>query len=391
MNKTLYLLILLIIDVQFWLLRFISISMNNWLIIQLVYLILGFLFYGKMESFSWSSSKLKYWWWWVVGIFISMLPALYVYNQSITQSLITYRAQLLLLQIPVLLKIAPTKEEIIKATMWFAAFLWVIYFLQLNNPYIIGYDEEAIERAWVKGETLMLPGAFFVAIPLFYYLGNIKERFDFKSLVMMFVCFLFLFCMQNRSLLFTASALIGWTMLTIKHKNWWLIVLVMAIIVAVVTYSTIDVWGALFDETAEQVENEEYNRKKAIRYFLFDDNPNIWCYLFGNGFLSSHATSHMQDMMELGVYNSDVGFIGYWNNFGIIPIIVFLLMLIPSAIGRHHSHFFRCWAFQILICGLTISYWGDIIILYFALFYYLYYVDLKECANDIVEKPIIET
>ena len=137
-------------------------------------------------------------------------------------------------------------------------------------------------------------------------------------------------------------------------------------------------WNALFEETTTQVEDEEYNRNKAYRYFIFEACPNVWCYIFGNGFLSSHATSHMQDMKAIGVHNSDVGFIGYWNQYGIIPIIAFLLMLIPASVGRHNSHFIRCWAIQILICGLTISYWGPAYMLYMSLFYYLYYLDLKE-------------
>ena len=85
--------------------------------------------------------------------------------------------------------------------------------------------------------------------------------------------------------------------------------------------------------------------------------------------------------MAFGVYNSDVGFVGYWNQFGLIPILVFLLMLIPAALGRHNSHFIRCWAIQILVCSLTISYWGGIYVLYISLFYYLYYVDKEEQTN----------
>lgn len=369
---------MLIINTNAWRLRFINISDNNWLIIQLVYLAIGFLFYGKMETFGLASPKLKYWWWWVAGIFISMLPANYFFYQSISQSLITYRWQLLLIQIPILFKIAPTKEETIKALLLFVVFLWLIYFGQLNNPYIVAYDEESIERALAKGETILLPGTVYVAIPLFYYLGRIKENFDFKSLTIVFVCFLFIFFMQNRSILFSSTILIGWTMLTIKHKNKWLIVFTMAVLVSAVAYSTIDVWNALFEETAMQMENEDYNRNTAIRYYIFEACPNILCYIFGNGFLSSHATSRMQDMMGLGVYNSDVGFIGYWNQFGIIPIIVFLLILIPATIRKNQSHFIRCWAIQILLCSLTISYWGTSYLLYMSLFYYFYYIDLEE-------------
>lgn len=378
MSKALYLLILLIINIRAWDLYFINISPNRWLVIQIVYLMVGFIYYGKFEVFSHCLPKLKYWMWWVIGVLISMMCANYNYNQTLSQSIITYRNQLLLLQIPVLLKIAPTKEEITKATMWFVLFLWVIYFLQLNNPYVIVHDEKLMERFLEKGEVLIVPGTVFAAIPIFYYLGIIKNNFDFKSLAIVLVCFLFLFFMQNRSMLFSVTVLIGWTTLTIKHKNKWLILLIMAVLVASVAYSTADVWNALFEETAGQVDNEEYDRNKAYRYFIYEASPNIWCYIFGNGLLSTHATRHMINISAQGIFNSDVGFVGYWNYFGVFPIIVTMLMTVPVVFKKEHSHFLRCWAIQILICGLTVWCWDGYKFLFWALFYYLYYYELEE-------------
>ena len=358
--------------------RFINIPENTWLIIQVVYLVIGFLYYGKLESFSWKSPKLKFWWWWVAGIFISMLTAYYFYNQSISQSIITYRNQLLLLQIPVLLKIAPTKEEIVKATLWFVVFLWAVYFWQLNDPYVLVHDEQTIERFFERGEILTVPGMAISAIPIFYYLGIIKNNFDFKSLSIVFACFMFIFFMQNRSMLFSVTFIIVWTVINITHINKWLIVPIIAALIALVAYSTVDVWSALFEETAGQVENEEYDRNKAYHYFIFEACPNIWCYIFGNGLISTHAARYMKDIGSQGIYNSDVGFVGYWNHFGIIPIIVTMLMLMSVVFKKKHSHFMRCWAIQILIGGLTIWCWDGYKFLYLAFFYYLYYFELDE-------------
>jgi len=385
-NKTFYLLLLLIIDVHAWNLRIISLSVDNWLVIQLLYLIVGFIYYGKIENYSWFSKNLKYWWIWVLGIFLSMLPAYFNYGQTIPQSLITYRRCLLLVQIPILFKIAPTKEEIVKAVMIYFGFVWIIYFLQQQNPLIINMDEETLEKILLRGEFPMIAGWLFVIIALFYYLEKIKDNFNIKTLLIIFSFFIFAFLEQNRSILFSITAIIGWTMLKVK-KNKFLVIVAFTILAMGVAYYTADTWMSLFEETAEQVDNEEYNRNKAYKYFLFDASPNMWCYIFGNGFLSAHATSHMMDMMKFGVYNSDVGFIGYWNQYGIFPIIVFLLLLIPAAIGKNNSHFIRCWAIQILICSVTISYWEPTSILYIGLFYYLYYVDLEEQEeqNEILE------
>lgn len=396
MNKVLYLLLLIIIDVHAWNLRTISLSADNWLVIQLLYLMVGFIYYGKLENYSWFSKNLKYWWIWVLGIFLSMVPAYLNYGQTLSQSLITYRRCLLLVQIPVLFKIAPTKEEIVKAVMIYFGFVWVIYFMQQANPLIINIDEESLERILRTGEKPMVIGWLFVIIALFYYLDRIKDQFKIKLLLVVFMFFIFALLEQNRSILFSITAIIGWTMLKVKN-NKFLVILTFVILALGVAYYTADTWLSLFEETAEQIDNKEYNRNKAIQYFLFKASPDIWCYIFGNGFLSAHATSHMIDMMELGVYNSDVGFVGYWNQYGVLPIIVFLLLLVPAVIGKKNSHFIRCWAIQILICSVTISYWEPSSLLYIGLFYYLYYVELEKQeeqtnATELIEsKEIVKT
>lgn len=388
MGKVLYILFLLIINSHVWNLRVVNISSDNWLVIQLVYLLAGFIFYGKMNKFRLFSEELAPWWFWVIGVLLSVFPAGYFYNQSITQSLITCRGSLLLLQIPILFKIAPTKKEIINALLSFFGFVWIVYFMQSSDISIVYLDEERLERFINSGEVPMVHCWEFVAIILFYYLGKIKESFDYKWLFLILLCYGFYLIEQNRSFLFSITIILGWTMLKI-NKNKFIAILTVGILAGVIAYYTMDIWVNLFEETSGQIENEDYNRNKAYRYFLFEASPNIWCYIFGNGFISAHTSSYLHNLMYGGVYNSDVGFIGYWNNFGIIPTIVFFYLLIPAAIGRHSSHFIRCWAIQLLLCSLTAGYLGaSYYILYFSLFYYLYYVDRKE---QIAETELIES
>lgn len=390
MSKIFYLLGLLIIHTRAFDLRIINLSLDNWLLFQLFYLIVGFLFFGSNTKFNWFSKELKCWWIWVLGVFLSMLPAFYIYSQTFSQSFVAYRRFLLLLQIPVLFKISPTKDEVVKALMLYFCFLWLVYFMQSVNPQIVNVDDETLEDIYENGSETIVVGWFFPAILLFYFLEKIIEQFKYSYLLIIFLCILFIFLEQNRSLLFSSTAIIGWSILKIKSKRFIVIPLLLILAIIVIDYTS-NIWINLFEETTQQLGNNEYNRNKAIQYFLFSASPNIWCSIFGNGFLSAHATTHMQDMMNLGVYNSDVGFIGYWNQFGILPIVVFMLLLLPAAIGKHNSHFIRCWAIQILICFVTISYWGGIFILYFSLFYYLYYVDLVDYGktSDLINNNLL--
>jgi len=381
MSKTFYLLILLIINSNAWNLRIIPLSADDWLIIQTFFLLVGFLWYGRSKDFYWFSKKLKYWWIWVLGVLLSMLPAYYNYGQTISQSILTYRQCIFLVQIPFLFKIAPTKEEIVNAIMIFFGFVWIIYFIQRYNPLIVNIDEEQIEKLFLNGEMPMVAGWLYILIAMFYYLGKIKEHFNMKLLLIILSFFIFALLEQNRSALFSIAFIISWTILKVEKRKI-LVILTFIVLALGITYYTSDIWINLFEETAGQVDDLEYNRNKAYRYYLFDASPNIWCYIFGNGFLSAHVTRHMQDMMRVGVYDSDVGFIGYWNEFGILPIIVFMLILVPAAIGKRNSHFIRCFAIQILICSVTISYWGGGNLLYIGLFYYLYHIDLEKCGEN---------
>lgn len=388
MGKVLYILFLLIINSHVWNLRVVNISSDNWLVIQLVYLLAGFIFYGKMNKFRLFSEELAPWWLWVIGVLLSVFPAGYFYNQSITQSLITCRGNLLLLQIPILFKIAPTKKEIINALLLFFGFVWIVYFMQSADISIVNLDEERLERFINTGEKPMVNGFVFIAIILFYYLGEIKDSFGYKWLFFILICYVFYLLEQNRSFLFSISLIIAWTILKVNRKKF-IAILTMGVLVSVIAYYTMDMWMELFEETSVQIENDNYNRNKAYRYFLFEASPNIWCYIFGNGFISAHTSNYLHNIMYSGVYNSDVGIIGYWNNFGIIPTIVFFYLLVSAAIGRHSSHFIRCWAIQLLLCSLTAGYLGaPDYILYFSLFYYLYYVDKEE---QIAETELIES
>jgi hypothetical protein len=137
-------------------------------------------------------------------------------------------------------------------------------------------------------------------------------------------------------------------------------------------YQTHETWNKLLLETFTELNDEDYNRVLAFNYFLYEANPNWLTYFLGNGFLSSHTLSLMQDNMEQGIYNSDMGFLGYWNQFGLIPIIVFLTCIIKAFFSKLVPFHVKVMAFHIIACLLTISYFGKVqTILWFSLFYYL--------------------
>lgn len=160
-----------------------------------------------------------------------------------------------------------------------------------------------------------------------------------------------------------------------KIKSKWRPILLFCIfcLTGFLLLQTREIWQALYTETVDQVGDSGYNRNLSYYYFLFEANKNIFTAIFGNGFLSAHTSSLMARLMDEGIYNSDVGFIGYYNQFGIIPVIIFISLSIKGIRRKYLPLYVRLYAFYILVGSLTIMYFGqDIKIICFIVYYYLF-------------------
>ena len=109
-----------------------------------------------------------------------------------------------------------------------------------------------------------------------------------------------------------------------------LFVIITALIVMLLGWTSIQrIANSLIGETQEQLDNDNYARRVALRYYVFDYNEgSVPKMLFGNGQPAS-GSDYVKDMLvanEMGAYWSDIGLIGDWFLFGIIPIISILLM-----------------------------------------------------------------
>ena len=117
---------------------------------------------------------------------------------------------------------------------------------------------------------------------------------------------------------------------------------------------TLPQWIKLFTQTFTELGDDDYNRILAYNYFLFDACPSFVYYLTGTGFISANTTSLMQDLMAEGIYNSDVGFVGLWNFYGVLPIIAFVILIVKG-LGRSKPYFVKFNAVLILVGSVTIA------------------------------------
>lgn len=358
----------------------IALSLNFWgfkpivfwsdsalLFIELGYLALGYLMFHRKVTFF--DKRLKGMWWIILGILLSMVTANLYYGQSYSTSLIAYRANFLWLAIPVLIRMSPSFKQIAKSSLIITTIMYILYFLRAASPGMFIMDDETLMR-FQQGEDIYLAGYTFASIPILYYLTKLHERVKTNYVAIITFCYVYIFILQNRTQIFIMTVIIGYSIFRVKSKYKFFIVIILAAILLYFIIDTSQHWIDMFQETQDQINDPDYNRNKAYVYFLTMASPNVWCQIFGNGFLSSKTTSLMQDMMALGIYNSDVGFVGYWNNYGIIPIIVFIYTFILAFKNKNEPYGVKMWSLMLIGGVATTSYFHGAPLIY-TLFYYL--------------------
>ena len=372
---TIYLLGFMILMVEGWGLKPLGyLPPDVYLVLTLGYLLFSYVLFPE-RKFTYFSKRLIPFWLVVIGILLSVIPAWIFHNQSILQSLVTYRAQLLWLAVPILCRLRPTLREINQSCLIFTAALLALTILHSLMPSLFVHSQEEMEKIMGQDEagTYLLRGCTIPVFPLAIALQKLGQRYRFRDLLVVAFCFICMFIEENRSTLFASISMTGLMFIYSKYKYRYVVMVAMGVLAGIFVWSTIATWIALIEETIIQVGDADYNRNKAIAYFLSPlANPSWATYIFGNGYLSAHASQLMATMMAEGVFNSDVGFVGFWNQYGLLPIVGFFLLIIRWGFCNATGILPKLLALFLMVTCLTIGYYGQASqLLFFAFSYYL--------------------
>ena len=322
--------------------------------------------------------KLKPFWWILAGMFISFIPAYLYYGQHLYHSVIVYRQLAGYLVYPVLLSIQPTRVELKRALYLFSAlYLLTLVWTTLFHPdwVIIADNEEFLE----EGDLVhRLPGDQFLVPALVFALDDLRVRKNkIRYAFLSGLIFLDIFLIQSRTILIGAVAVVVMVaILDRKASRRLLAEVLMIVFLSVFVLVSFRFLLALFNETVAQLTDPDYNRVKAFNYFI--SGVNGWpSYLWGNGFISGNVHPIMQQLQKEGIYNSDLGLVGMWNQFGIIPSLT-VLVYVFRGLSKYHSFVIRANAMNILLGAMTISYFFEIrYSLWICLYFYLFYSDAE--------------
>lgn len=402
MPKSVYIFISLLLGINLWELIILNKIFNPVTIpvFIVIWAIFGFIYYrNQPEGFSKMdfSSYRKYFYWFVAGIVISVLPAYFFWGQSILTSLIVNRGLIIYIFIPVLFVVKPDDRDIIKAVIYFTAVYMLVWLVQalfvpipLTVPFLVKVASGAPFKIDPTDFGVLLPGYTLMLLLLYLALQRFMENSSFKTLWPAAIMFFLIFLMQNRGTLFFSMAFVLYVLLKLKSRYKPFIVAGFVIVAFIFIYKTADSWIGLFEETKQQAGDMDYNRWKALDFFIFDFSPNRICDIFGNGRFSFHtdAGANTQNLMVEGYDQSDIGLIGFWSIYGIIPVIVIILMALTMIFKKEYPLYLKALSVHILVVPIAWNFAAaDALVLILLFYLFAYYAETYKLISNEKDTP----
>ena len=378
-KRIIYLVFLWIIAAEFFNMWFYGyLDQNAKMLILFSYSFLGAFFFRrrKLVEFHNDLTQLKLL---IAGLFFSMLMAWLFYNQSLLVSLGTYRFQYTCLCFIPLLIISPTKQELSSSFKIYAVIYSIFYLILRSNLDLLAISEEQMIKVLnhlennefvVNGRTLMLIGCVF-------YLEDLVEKFSWKTLVIIAFLYVILILNQNRGHLLCMTPILAWCIYKTKYVYRGVLWIVLIPVVVAFIIQSRDLWAFLFEETTSQLENADYARNKAYSYFLFEASPNLLCYIFGNGLISFYTSDYLSDLQSMHIFNSDVGMVGYWNQYGVLALLGYIYMICHLVRNKNVPLWAKLLSFVLILNPFTGGYIAktEALFFYFIVYYaYVYYI-----------------
>lgn len=385
-SKFTYIFVASILMLSFWNFRPIVSVLNRDIILAMTLLwgILGFFLPTKRIPVRYFY---KYNWLWIgifAGVFISMLNADFFWGQSIKTTFIAQRFSYAFILLPVLFYVQPSVDDLLKTIRIVAYITLGMWLLSIIAPGLIGnISEDSIESRNANGGNttdigFYVTGIQFVVLYTYYLIQRYIRCFTYKRFFTAIFWIAFIILYQNRSMMIGIMLIMVYSLFQLKSKNKPIIIGSICIITVIFIVCTWQIWSSLLTETQAQLGDKDYNRWKALFYYFNDYSPNLWCYLFGNGFPSggnSDFGNLMWINMARGIYASDLGMIGMWTDYGLLPLISVYYVILRVLIKKGYPLWLKFMCVHILVVPTIFHFrsgqgiWLFIIIIYLFIYY----------------------
>ncbi len=324
----------------------------------------------------------------LTAVFLSMFMAYSAHGQGFRATFIVQRFMYFYLFYYMLHTLRLDKLEIMRIIFYFGIVFFAIYFIQyLVYPVKFLHTKMEIDRGtlriWLIGNDYMT-FAYFLCLAQFYYTQKLKY---------VFFCFLFIIVFilsgtrQNLAVIMLLTTLSILFSRQIKSKLLIFFLIFIGMIPALYVFRNIFVEMFIISQQQTSQAGDDVRLRAAI-FFLTDFMPNNLAYIFGNGIGSTNTLYGQEIQMYkeiFGFYQSDVGIVGDYSNFGVLFILAELVIIIKVLAMKIDENlwFIKFVFISIILTFLTSSgiFAGGTGIVSVSLLLYLIDLDVEERKN----------
>jgi hypothetical protein len=225
-------------------------------------------------------------------------------------------------------------ERIVFIYGWIYILLYIFQFTHSNEVYF-GFREEFKEDRGVI--RILFPGAGVFFLAYFIALNKVMEKTKQQWVFIFFI----LAGIVVTVLQVTKQSIALLLLITVFHllsKVSLIKKVIILIASAAIIFTTLNsdnpVSQGILESQKDNVSDGSQNiRIMASEYFIRDFSPNVVSRIFGNGFpnLTSNYGKYVTMLEDnYGFYLTDVGVVGMYAMFGIIPLLAYLLIFIKG-------------------------------------------------------------
>jgi len=384
MNKFIYILICLVFAVDFWNLTAVVnyLSQDILLFLSWIWILSGIYFFNysnrKKVLNSLKYNKVLYYIF--LGVFISMFSAYAFGRQSFVTTFLAQRTIYTFMFLPAILFVQPTEEDIVQALKWISIGTVVVWILVHFNTNLVKMDKESVEHFESEKQDLSsklefyVNGIYFVVFYLYYKMNEYIRKFTWKDFIEASLFLVFIILYQNRSMILGVAPIFLYSMYKFRSESKTTIIATLSVLLVAVVILTSDIWISMITTTQSNLNETDYNRWKSLAYYFNNYSPSWFCYLFGNGFPSggnSQLGYLMWSNFTKGIYASDLGMIGMWVDYGLIPLFALYNIIISVIRHTYFPVYLKFICLHILFVPTIFHFWANPGITFFVIIIYL--------------------
>lgn len=322
----------------------------------------------------------------LVGVIISMFSAYFFGKQSIMTTLVAQRTIYTFAFLPVILFVQPAERDIVKALKWITIGTVIVWILVHIKTDMVKLDKESIEQFETEKQDLSsklefyVNGIYFVVLYLYFKMNEYIKKFTWSVFVEASLVLAFIILYQNRSMIMGVVPIFIYSLLKFRSNSKTLVIITLSVILIAAIALTSDIWLALINNTQSNLNETDYNRWKALYYYSYEYSQNWFCYIFGNGFPSggkSPLGNLMWTNFTRGIYASDLGMIGMWVDYGLIPLIALYTVIVSVLRHKYFPLYLKFICLHILFVPTIFHFWANpgITFFVFIIYFHAYYTE----------------